>query len=95
MVKIFENPAENKAYMQGFVAGKRADGEDWVRERLAHDEAKRETRKAWGEMQMIADAAQAEIQRLKDENARLWSKLLAYQVAMQSLVNEDLAGRRV
>lgn len=88
--KIYDNPGENEAFMQGFVSGRKADGEDWVRVRLEIDDERAQKEQAWAEMLLISGAAQKKIKRLEEENEALRSRLLAYQVALRSLVQEDL-----
>jgi len=88
--RIYDTAGENEAFMQGFVSGRRADGEDWVRVRLEIDDEKAQKEQAWAEMLLISGAAQKKIQLLEAENEALRSRLRAYQVAMQNLVQEDL-----
>ncbi len=88
--RLYDNPADNAAYLQGFVSGRKATGEDWVRVRLEIDDEKAQKEQAWAEMLLISGAAQQKIQRLEEENEALRSRLLAYQVALRSLVGEEL-----
>ena len=89
-MKFFENPNDNAVYMQGFVAGKRADGEDWARERLARADTEEALRQAWTEMVLIGNAALARLQQVEAERDQWKSIALAYQCALQNVVNEDL-----
>ena len=94
-MKIFENPNDNTVYMQGFVAGKRADGEDWARERMARADTEEALRQAWTEMVLIGNAALARLQQVETERDQWKSIALAYQCALQNVVNEDLrVGRK-
>lgn len=90
-MRIFESVNDNTAYMQGFVAGRKANGIDWAQARLELDKSEGEKRRAWDEMRQIADAAQKRISKLEEENEALRSKLLAYKVALRSLVDDELA----
>lgn len=93
-MKIFENPADNAIYMQGFVAGKRADGIDWAKESLARADAEEALQKAWVEMILIGNAALERVRQIEAERDQWKSIALAYQCALQNVVNEDLrAGR--
>ena len=94
--RIYEDAGENAAYMQGFVAGKKADGEDWVRSELEKREEKAAKELAWDEMWQIAHAAQRKISAVEAERDYWRSMALAYQVSLQALVGEDLErGRRL
>ena len=96
MKKIYDNPAENDAYLQGFLSGKRADGEDWVKVRLDLDDEKAAKELAWDEMWQIAHAAQRKISVVEAERDYWKSIALAYQVSLRALVGEDLErGRRL
>ena len=95
-MRIFESVNDNTAYMQGFVAGRKANGIDWAQARLELDNAKGETRKAWDEMRQIAEVAHKRVAELEAENATLKSRLLAYQVSLRNLVDEDIEkGREI
>ena len=89
MLNFFENSAENKAYMQGYLSGKKADGLDWslAEGRILDEKAEKE--KAWREMGMIRDAALAKIADLEDENRRLREELRGLATALRS-VSMDL-----
>ena len=94
-IKIYDAAEDNGAYMQGYVAGRKATGEDWVQARLREDDQKAQKEKAWSEMTVLADAAKHCMKVLEEERDYWKSLALAYQVALQSVVSEDLRARRV
>lgn len=109
-IKIFEVPAENKAYLEGYLTGKKADWHDWVAAELKAQDAEEREKKAYQEMLMLRDAALAKIARLEDqilherleherEKDELMSQIRAYQVAFRQQEREmemgvELASRK-
>lgn len=89
MKLFFETPVENRAYMEGYVAGKKADGLDWVRAEMEKADAQEKIAKAWQEMLMIRDAALAALAEKDREIEELRSQVRAYQIAFRS-VDADL-----
>lgn len=88
-MKTFELPESNRAYIEGYLSGKKADGLDWslAEGRILDEKAEKE--KAWREMGLIRDAALAKIADLEDENRRLREELRGLATALRS-VSMDL-----
>lgn len=102
-IKVFEQPAENRAYIEGYLSGKKADWHDWVRAELNTADERAAKEKAWREMVDLAEAAQARIRELKEQilterreherrEDELMSQVRAYQVAFRQLEREQEAG---
>lgn len=96
---FFETPAENRAYIDGYTSGKKADMHDWVRAEIRVLDERKAKEKAWTEMQQIADAAKTRIQELEDQliherreherrEDELMSQIRAYQVAFRQQERE-------
>lgn len=96
MLSFFENPRDNQAYMQGFVAGRKANGEDWVRSELEKGEETAAKEQAWQNELRIAYKALEIIEEKDRRIENLQSELLAARMALRAYVNDDIErGKRV
>lgn len=88
-MKTFALPEANRAYIEGYLSGKKADGMDWslAEGRILDERAEKE--KAWREMGMIRDAALGKIRELEEENDRLREEIRGLATALRS-VSRDL-----
>lgn len=78
---VYEDPLDNRAYMDGFVSGRKSDFRDWVETLLAMDDLRKEMEAKLKEKDQLISALRGQIYEREKVIIDLESQIAAHRVA--------------